>query len=194
MAETTRTAPKRRDRALIALTSLEARGTVEAVVGWLGEWRAMSSRVSTYVQAGLLAGAMLGGMVVPGDSAGFFEKNFYMSGPRYSADVPLCNESGPLRKIQSTFRTKEGRFWNSDLAIVDFQNVREITFRPWDAGTIPRRFCRAEAIISDGAKRPVFYSIIEDGGFITMTYGVEWCVVGLDRDWAYNPACKMARP
>jgi hypothetical protein len=27
-----------------------------------------------------------------------------------------------------------------------------------------------------------------------MTWGVEWCVVGLDRNWAYNPRCKMARP
>jgi hypothetical protein len=25
-------------------------------------------------------------------------------------------------------------------------------------------------------------------------WGVEWCIVGLDRNWAYNPACKMARP
>jgi hypothetical protein len=24
--------------------------------------------------------------------------------------------------------------------------------------------------------------------------GIEWCIVGLDRNWAYNPACKMARP
>jgi hypothetical protein len=24
--------------------------------------------------------------------------------------------------------------------------------------------------------------------------GVEWCVVGLDRNWAYNPKCKMALP
>jgi hypothetical protein len=23
---------------------------------------------------------------------------------------------------------------------------------------------------------------------------VEWCVVGLDRNWAYNPSCKAARP
>jgi hypothetical protein len=27
-----------------------------------------------------------------------------------------------------------------------------------------------------------------------MFWGVEWCVVGLDRNWAYNPACKMAQP
>ena len=29
---------------------------------------------------------------------------------------------------------------------------------------------------------------------IGMFWGVEWCVVGLDRNWAYNPACKMAKP
>ena len=154
----------------------------------------MSGRASTWVQAGLMAGALLAGSAGPGDSAGFFEKNFYMSGPRYSADVPLCDESGPLRRIRSNFRTKEGRFWNSDLEIVDFLNVREIANRPWVGGAIPRRFCRAEAVISDGAKRPVFYPIVEDGGFISMSYGVEWCVVGLDRNWAYNPACKMAKP
>jgi len=154
----------------------------------------MSGRVSTYVRAGFVAAVMLAGTVGPSDSAGWFEKNFYMSGPRYSADVPLCGDSFPLSKIRSTFRTKEGRFWNSDLEIVDFQNVREVAFRPWVPGAIPRRFCRADALISDGAKRPVYYSIIEDAGFISMSYGVEWCVVGLDRNWAYNPACKMAKP
>jgi len=154
----------------------------------------MSGRISTVAQAGLLAGVMLAGSVGPGDSAGWFEKNFYMSGPRYSADVPLCTDRWPLSKIRSTFRTKEGRFWNSDLEIVDFLNVQEIASRPWVAGAIPRRFCRAEVITSDGAKRPVFYSIVEDGGFITATFGVEWCVVGLDRDWTYNPGCKMAKP
>jgi hypothetical protein len=29
---------------------------------------------------------------------------------------------------------------------------------------------------------------------IGASWGVEWCVVGLDRNWAYNPACRMARP
>ena len=29
---------------------------------------------------------------------------------------------------------------------------------------------------------------------IGASYGVEWCVVGLDRNWAYNPRCRWARP
>jgi hypothetical protein len=150
--------------------------------------------MSTRLWGSLLALLVVVGAAGPGRAAGFFEKNFYLSGPRYSANVPLCEESGPLSTIRSRFGTKEGRFWNSDLTIVDFANVREVAFRPWAPGAIPRRFCRAEALVSDGVKRPVYYSIIEDGGLIGMTYGVEWCVVGLDRNWSYNPACKMARP
>ena len=32
------------------------------------------------------------------------------------------------------------------------------------------------------------------GGFAGFGQGVEWCVTGLDRNWAYNPGCKAARP
>src|ERR1700692_3707601 len=154
----------------------------------------MSGRVSTCVAALGMSVLWFGGAPPPSRSAGFFEKNFYLSGPRYSADVPLCDESGPLGRIRSDFHTKEARFWKSDLRLVDFVNVHEIAMRPWAAGSIPRRFCRAEALVSDGIKRPVYYSIVEDGGRSGMTYGVEWCVVGLARNWAYNPACKEARP
>ena len=175
------------------LTRAGERGTVRIIgCGLSCTWGVTT--MSTRIWALILAVLAVSGAAGPGRTAGFFEKNFYLSGPRYSADVPLCEEYGPLSRIRSTFSTKEGRFWNSDLTIVDFANVREIAFRPWTAGAIPRRFCRADAYISDGVKRPVYYSIIEDGGLIGMTYGVEWCVVGLDRNWSYNPACKMAKP
>jgi hypothetical protein len=123
-----------------------------------------------------------------------FELNFWLSGPRYDAIVPLCGEPGALNRIQSHFAERETQYWVSELKIVGFENVRQISWRPWAEGTIPRRYCRATALISDGVKRPVSYSIGEDTGFLGMGYGVEWCVVGLDRNWAYNPACRMARP
>ena len=80
------------------------------------------------------------------------------------------------------------------LKIAGFDQVREIAFRPWAANTIPRRFCSAIVHISDGSKHELHYSIGEDTGMIGSTWGVEWCVVGLDRNWAYNPACTMAEP
>ncbi len=49
-------------------------------------------------------------------------------------------------------------------------------------------------MLSDGKMRAVHYSIIEDGGFAGYGQGVEWCVAGLDRNWAYGPGCRAARP
>lgn len=129
---------------------------------------------------------------VPAGAASLLEKNFWLSGPRYDGVLPACDAA--LGRIQREFDTKERRFWNSDLAIVDFDRVREIAFRPWAADTIPRRYCSAIATTSDRKRRPVYYSIGEDTGFVGWSWGVEWCVVGADRDWAYNPRCRAAQP
>lgn len=127
-------------------------------------------------------------------AAGFLEKNFYLSGPRYDSVLPACDDYWALSKIRERFASKEHRFWVSDLQITNFAEIREVAFRPWADGTIPRRFCTGRALISDGVWRTVRYSIIEDAGMISWTWGVDWCVVGLDRNWAYNPACKEAAP
>lgn len=142
-----------------------------------------------------LLGAAIGiGLSLPAAAASWLEKNFYLSGPRYDAVLPPCDAPSALSTIQARFATKEGRFWNSELTLVEFDRVREIANRPWADATIPRRFCSARVLVSDGRWRPVYYSIIEDGGMIGATWGVEWCVVGIDRNWAYNPRCKMALP
>lgn len=144
---------------------------------------------------GWTLGAAIGLMVsAPAGAAGWLEKNFYLSGPRYDSMLPPCDAPSALSTIQSRFATKEGRFWNSDLTLVEFDRVREIALRPWAEGAIPRRFCSARVLVSDGRRRPVYYSIIEDADIIGASWDVQWCVVGIDRNWAYNPRCKMARP
>jgi hypothetical protein len=141
----------------------------------------------------LLAIAFIGvSAISQADAANWFEKNFYLTGPRYDGVLPPC-EAG-LSVIAQRFAQKEGRFWSSDLQILGWDRVRETAFRPWAPQTIPRRYCSAVAQVSDGRAHTVHYSIIEDGSMIGMFWGVEWCVVGLDRNWAYNPACKMAQP
>jgi hypothetical protein len=71
--------------------------------------------------------------------------------------------------------------------------VREIR-NTWPTDAIPRRFCRAVANVSDGKAHVVNYWVGEDTSVLGAGPGVEWCVVGLDRNWAYNPKCKMALP
>ena len=149
-------------------------------------------RKSRYIP--LVAAAIFTGLgaVAPAHAASWLEKNFWLSGPNYDGVLPPCEAA--LNKIAWRFAQKESRFWNSSLQIVSFEGVRETAFRPWANGTIPRRYCSATAYVSDGRKHRVNYWIGEDTGMIGMTWGVEWCVVGLDRNWAYNPACKMAQP
>jgi hypothetical protein len=126
------------------------------------------------------------------EAANALEKNFWLSGPRYDGDLPACESALP--SITYQFGEKEGTFWNSELRITGYYGVHEVAFRPWQSDSIPRRHCAADAMLNDGKARPVYFSIIEDGGLASVSHGVEFCVVGLDRDWAYNPKCKAARP
>ena len=130
-------------------------------------------------------------------AANWLEKTIYL----LSAKLRFGGSSRPAITLWAldTIRSRiqhQGRteFWNSDLQIQSIEQVKEVAFRPWADGTIPRRFCTGRALTSDGKWHVVRYSIVEDGGMIGANWGVQWCVVGLDRNWAYNPACKAASP
>jgi len=149
----------------------------------------------TKQRAGILVATLIASICgEPAGAANWFEKTFYMIGPRFDSQLPSCDDSWALSTIQRRFATKEGRFWNSDLQITNFDQIREVAYRPWADGTIPRRFCSGRVQISDGHWRTVRYSIVEDGGMIGASWGVQWCVVGVDRNWAYNPECRAAGP
>jgi hypothetical protein len=132
--------------------------------------------------------------VSPSLAANPFEKNFWLPGPDYDRQMPACDYAPALDRIIGNFRTKEIRFWNSERQIVGIEHIRETAVMPWAAQSIPRRFCSGVALINDGVRHPIYYSIGEDTGMIGMDFGVNFCVVGLDRNWAYGPACRAAKP
>ena len=126
------------------------------------------------------------------EAANPLELNFWLSGPRYDGRVKPCEAA--LGTITNQFWEKESSFWNSSLRITAYGDIHETAFRPWQSDNIPRRYCSADVMLSDGKMHTVHYSIIEDGGFAGFGQGIEWCVTGLDRNWAYNPGCRAARP
>jgi hypothetical protein len=152
----------------------------------------MSGR--TLVFGGALAALLAAVAGEPAAAANWVEQNFYLKGPSFEGILPACDEPAALGKIASRFSDKEWMYWNSPLTITGYDHVREVAFRPWAANTIPRRFCTATIFVSNGNKYILNYAIGEDTSMIGITWGVDWCVVGLDRNWAYNPACKMAQP
>jgi hypothetical protein len=144
-----------------------------------------------------LAMACLAG-IQPAAAASWLELNFGLAGPRYDAVVPTCDSPWALQTISNRFSEKERTYWHSSASLQDFFLVREVAFRPAGPNFIPRRYCAARALLSDEqfgrTETAVYYSIGEDTGFAGASWGVNWCVVGYDRNRAYEPGCNMARP
>lgn len=112
----------------------------------------------------------------------------------YRGILPGCTDPAVFERIQSRFHAREAEFWKSGLEIVSLDQVREIGFRSNGLDLIPRRYCTAKAQMNNQSVRDVSYSIDEDLGIIGWGFDVEWCLEGLDRNYAYAPDCKIARP
>ena len=149
-----------------------------------------SKRLGLGAALGVVLGLFAFGQAA--EAANPLELNFGLFGPQYDGRVKPCEAA--LGTITSQFQEKESTFWNSALQITAYGRITETAFRPWQSDNIPRRYCTGSVMLSDGKVRTVTFSIIEDGGFASFGQGVEWCVTGLDRNWAYNPGCRAARP
>jgi hypothetical protein len=112
----------------------------------------------------------------------------------YDGNLPACGDPQVFERIQSRFSEREGEFWQSGLEIVSFSEPREIGMRSNGLDYVPRRYCMATAYLNNQSARPVTYSIVEDDGIIGMGFGVDWCLGGLDRNYANAPNCSMAGP
>jgi hypothetical protein len=113
----------------------------------------------------------------------------------FFADLPACDDSGVLSTVISRFGQTETIYWGGKYAIEGFERVREIGFRSNGLSYIPRRYCVAIAQMNDERRtRPVVYWIGANSGIIGLGWGVQWCVVGLDRVHAYAPDCEVLRP
>jgi hypothetical protein len=116
----------------------------------------------------------------------------------YTGDLPNCDNDKVLESIEHRFKQREKEFWHSDLTITRFDRIGRTANRPWGADFIPRKFCHGRVHLSNGKRYGLVYSIIEDGGMpgwhLQQQWGVQWCVVGLDRNMHFAPQCRAARP
>jgi opacity protein-like surface antigen len=112
----------------------------------------------------------------------------------WDAQIPACQDPKVLADITAAFASREDKFWTEGLRLVGYEHVRPVAWRPDGLDLIPRRFCTAVALVNDGRKRRVDYTVREDLGLAGFGWDVSWCVHGLDRHWANAPGCRMERP
>ena len=111
----------------------------------------------------------------------------------FTGNIPDCSDPGVLGTISARFQQKESEYWHSDLEIASYDRFHQSGFRSNGSEYIPRRYCTARVQLNNHRYHHVTYWIAEDLGILGYTYGVGWCVSGLDRDLAYAPNCKAAR-
>ena len=132
------------------------------------------------------AGAANGRFVHPADRAE--NRTFPMTG-----NLPGCDDPAVLGAVTNRFNSREDTFWGP-LQALSYDRVTQIGFRSWGDDFIPRRFCSGRVLLNDGKFRRVDYSVRESLGLFGLTWNVNWCVHGLDRQRTYAPDCQMARP
>ncbi len=156
--------------------------------------------------------ALLGAASIARAAGGPFEDSIYGTpaearwAPFHAnyANVPVCDDHVVLSAITDQFDETESLYWGGVHAIDAFERIREIGFRSDGIDYIPRRYCVARALIYNPRVTPpeqrrartIVYNVGAAEGFLGLTWGVEWCVVGLDRELAYeyDSDCALLRP
>jgi hypothetical protein len=96
--------------------------------------------------------------------------------------------------MQGVFRTTQNAYWKEDLQMLSLDRIRELSLRGNGTEYIPRRYCIARGHFSNDSVHTVIFDIEEGMGIIGVGDGMEYCVVGMDRMFAFSPACSTLRP
>ena len=110
-----------------------------------------------------------------------------------SKTFPDCHDPKVLGKIKKRFNWAEDATWNRGFYLDHIERTRERVVHDAHVSSIPRRYCRAHARLSNG-KHPTLYYLIEAGqGFAGNSFNVEFCISGLDRWNEYDGSCRVLR-
>ncbi|MBX3575661.1 MAG: hypothetical protein KF723_00530 [Rhizobiaceae bacterium] len=107
-----------------------------------------------------------------------------------------CDDRVVLRRVKRDFAYQVRHVPHlPDVKIVDFHNIHEHRYEPFDGDRQPiaRRYCGATAQLSDGRLREMWYLIEDPMGFASIGDGVEFCVAGFDRWKVYNNHCRVLK-
>ena len=89
-------------------------------------------------------------------------------------------------KARYHFDDKEYQYWNPPLHITGITDIKEIGYRT-NMHRSRAATALGTAMISDGVPRQIIYQVQQSLGFAGASIGVEMCVVGLNRNFAYSP-------
>lgn len=108
--------------------------------------------------------------------------------------LPLCDDPDVHRIIAARFAYADREYYRGIASIDAFDHISETALIADRPSPLARRYCRARVHMSDERTRTMFYMIEEDASFVSWSWGVEFCIRGLDRWRVYDGKCRTVRP
>ncbi|MEM8749737.1 MAG: hypothetical protein AAGF28_05505 [Pseudomonadota bacterium] len=106
---------------------------------------------------------------------------------------PQCDDAKVLKKIVKRFNWAEDYNWKRGFYLESIERIRERVVQNAGDRQIPRRYCRAHALLTNGNHPTVFYLIEGGQGFAGNSFNVEFCLNGLDPWNEYDGSCRVLR-
>ncbi len=106
---------------------------------------------------------------------------------------PACDEAGVLSEIYERQRYGERFAYRHGEILKRVDLITEENIEAFGPAPIVRRFCFAQAWMSTGHKRKMYYMIEKGMGLAGTGYKVEFCIAGLDTWGVYDGNCRVLR-
>ncbi len=110
-----------------------------------------------------------------------------------AADVRACADARMLARIAKRFAWAERNTWQRgyEIAAIEGPGLRYTVIN--GPSIIRHRHCRATALMTNGARRSLFYTISAGMGLASIGNGVDFCLAGLDSWRVHGAACRSLR-
>jgi hypothetical protein len=106
---------------------------------------------------------------------------------------PPCDAPEVIAKIHQKFAWSETWHAYRGVGLAGVDRIRERRVEYFGPHPIPRRYCHARAILSNGKNVSMPY-LIEEGMWVAGTrWNVEFCATGYDRWRVYGGSCRVLR-
>lgn len=150
-----------------------------------------------FARAAALSACLVTGLLATAASAADYG-TYVEPRPAYAAARPAgaCTDPGVLRFITSRFEYKAANYIRQDLSIYEIRRMQLTGFEPFNQyiSSVQREYCLAEATLTDGSHRPLFYLIERPWGFAGVGRSIEFCIPGLDPWYVYGAHCASLQP
>lgn len=104
-----------------------------------------------------------------------------------------CADPFVLARIKGRFAWAEKNTWHRGFDMATLAKARFSDHPFFEPGIIERKYCQAEARMTNDTTHTVYYAIEIGQGFASIGNYVDFCVLGLDPWHVHDEACRTVR-